>query len=136
MKMIYISPQRLMWVYRKLILWSLLFFVVFFIVTVLKFHYVKYHFPKMLSSSAFFPFSLPFPLISVILYDYTWKKFFRVIIDIFTNHNFHATAPTIKPLIEVLYVWMKAFVVGFISVIPIYWVWIFYWYYTWQNLVG
>ena len=41
-----------------------------------------------------------------------------------------STAPTIKPLTEVLYIWMKAFLVGFISVIPIYCFWIFYWYYT------
>ena len=59
----------------KLILWSLLFFVIFFTVTVLKCHYIKDHFPTMLWSNTFFPISWPLPLISVILYHYSWKKF-------------------------------------------------------------
>ena len=49
------------------------------------------------------------------------KKVLMVVIDISMNHIFHVTAPTIKPLIEVLHVWMKAFLVGFVSVILIYW---------------
>ena len=52
--------------------------------------------------------------------------FLMVVIDISVNYIFHATAPTIKTLTEVLYTWIKAFLVGFISVVPVYWFWIFY----------
>ena len=79
MKPIYISPQRLMWVYRKTD------FMISSIFCYILLYYVKDHFPKMLWSSAFFPISLPFPLIFVILYDYIWKTFFMLKIDIFVN---------------------------------------------------
>ena len=136
MKMIYILSHFYCEEIGKLILWSPQFAVIFFTVTVLKFHYVKDHFPKMLWSSAFFPYLWSLPLISVFLYPYIWKKFLMVVIGISVNHIFNATAPDTRPLIEVLHVWMKAFLVGFISVIAIYWFLIFYWYYTWQNLMG
>ena len=126
------TPYKL-WYIGKLILWSLLFFVIFLNVTVLKFHYVKGNFPKMFWWSAFSPISWLLPLVSVILYHYTWKEFMMAAIDISVNHIFHVTTPTIKSLVEVLHVWMKAFLVGFMSVISIYWLWIFYWYYTYNN---
>ena len=42
-----------------------------------------------------------------------------VVIDISVNHTFQVTAPNIEPLIKVLHVLTKAFLVGLIYVIPI-----------------
>ena len=53
------------------------------------------------------------------------------------NHIFDATAPTIKPFIKELHnVSTNAFLVDLISLIPIYWFCIFYWYQAWQNLMS
>ena len=48
MKMIYISLQLPVWVYRETDFMISTFFVIFFTVTVLKSNYIKDHFPTML----------------------------------------------------------------------------------------
>ena len=110
----YISLQLLKWVYREND--SMISTILCYI-----FHCknIKDHFHKMLWSNAFFQISWLLLLISVILDHCTWTKFLMVINNISVNHIFHATAPNIKPLIKVLHVWMKAFLLGLISLIPI-----------------
>ena len=56
-KMIYISLQLPVWVYRETDFMISTFFVIFFTVTVLKCNYIKDHFPTMLSPNVFFPIS-------------------------------------------------------------------------------
>ena len=112
----YISLQLLKWVYREndFTISTILCYI---------FHCKNFIMLRiiftMLWSNAFFPISWLLLLISVILDHCTWTKFLMVVNDISVNHIFHATAPNIKPLIKVLHVWMKAFLVGLISVIPI-----------------
>ena len=109
MKIIYISLQLLMWVYRKTDFMISTILCCIFHCNCTKVSFVKDHFRKILWSNASFPILWPLPLISVIHYHCTWKKFLMVVIHIFVNHIFHLTESTIKPLIEVLHVWMKTF---------------------------
>ena len=109
MKIIYISLQLLMWVYRKTDFMISTILCYIFHCNCTKVSFVKDYFSKILWSSASFPILWPLALISVIRYHCTWKKFLMVVIHISVNHIFHLTASTIKPLIEVLPVWMKTF---------------------------
>ena len=76
MKMIYISLQLLMWVYRKtdFMISTILFDISHSNCTKASLYKGSF-FPKCCYKVPFLPNSRPFPLISVILYHYTRKKF-------------------------------------------------------------
>ena len=104
MKMIYISPQRLIWVYRKTGFRISAIFCYIFHCTCTKVSLCSGPFSQKVVIKCLFPNFIVFSLDFCNSLSLHLKKNVIVIIDISVNHIFNATAPTIKPLIEVLYV--------------------------------